>query len=73
MATLRDVARAVRTRVERTIVAELTISMVEDAKASPTVSAVTPANRVNARYFSTTTNRRSRRNLSRIKLSGNPR
>ena len=38
LATLLDVARAARRRVERTIVAELIMSMVDDAKASPIMS-----------------------------------
>jgi hypothetical protein len=49
------------------------MSMVDDARASPIMSAVIPHNTVNARYLSIAAKRRSRRTLDRIKLSGSPR
>lgn len=66
-------ARAARVRVERTIVAELIISRVDDARASPIARAEIPPNRANERYFSIAAKLRNRRTLDRIRLSGNPR
>ena len=73
LAILRDVVRAARVRVDRTIVTELIISSIGDAKISANPSVAIPATTVRAKYFSTAIKRRSLRTLDRMRLSGRPR